>query len=129
MSALKDRIQADLKTAMLGGEKFLAEVLRGVKSAILYEEVAKNKRNEGLDDAEIEQVLAREAKKRQERAELCKHGGKQESAEKELKKKDIISNYLHKQLSDQELQDLIKSTVQGLGENAQMGQVIGAVKA
>ena len=114
---------------MLGGDKFLAEVLRGLKSAVLYEEVAKNKREEGLSDTEVEQVLAREAKKRQESADLFKQGGNQDSAAKELKEKEIIAGYLPKQLSDDELNELVDSAIAGLGESPQMGQVIGAVKA
>ena len=68
--ALKERIDGDLKTALLGGDRFKAQVLRGLKAAVLNEEVAKNKRDEGLDDASIEQIVAREIKKRNESAEL-----------------------------------------------------------
>lgn len=128
-SILKDKIQQDLKSAMLGGDKFLAETLRGIKSAILYEEVAKNKRDEGLGDAEIEQVMAREAKKRSESAVLFKQGGNQEAADKELKEKEIIEKYLPQQLSDEELQGLINQAIADAGDGVQMGQIIGAVKA
>jgi hypothetical protein len=125
---LKDKLNADLKTALLGGDKFLTEVLRGLKSAILYEEVAKNKRDEGLSDAEIEQVLAKEAKKRVESAELFKRGGNQESADKELKEKEIIENYLPEAISDEKLAEAVKAAIVEVGEGAHMGQVIGSVK-
>jgi hypothetical protein len=125
---LKQRINDDLKTAMLGGDRFLTETLRGLKSAVLYEEVAKNKRDEGLNDAEIEQVLAREAKKRTESAELFKQGGNQESAEKELKEKQIIENYLPSQISDEELAVFVRAAIAEAGDSAHIGQIIGAVK-
>ena len=57
--ALKQRIQDDLKAALLGGDRFVAETLRGLKAAILNEEVAQGKRDEGLSDAESEAFMLR----------------------------------------------------------------------
>ncbi|HEX4661985.1 MAG TPA: GatB/YqeY domain-containing protein [Candidatus Saccharimonadales bacterium] len=128
---LKGRIDADLKTAMLGGDKFLTEVLRGLKSAILYKEVALKKRDEGLSDAEIEQLFASEAKKRDESAALFEQGGNQESADKERREKEIILGYLPTQLSEGDIAVIVDEEVQKLGENGPqaMGKVIGAVKS
>lgn len=70
---LKQRIDQDLKQALLGGDKVLATTLRGLKSVILYAEVAKGVREQGLDDEEILRLLAKEAKKRQESADLFTH--------------------------------------------------------
>lgn len=128
---LKGRIDADLKTAMLGGDKFLTEVLRGLKSAILYKEVALKKREEGLSDAEIEQLFASEAKKRDESANLFEQGGNQESADKERSEKEIILGYLPQQLSEEEIAVIVDEEVANLGESGPqaMGKVIGSVKA
>lgn len=128
---LKGRIDADLKTAMLGGDKFLTEVLRGLKSAILYKEVALKKREEGLSDAEIEQLFASEAKKRDESANLFEQGGNQESADKERSEKEIILGYLPQQLSEEEIAIIVDEEVANLGESGPqaMGKIIGAVKA
>ena len=68
--SLKEKINADLKVSMLARDSFSTNVLRGLKAAILSEEVTKNKREEGLDDSEIESVIAREVKKRNEAAKL-----------------------------------------------------------
>lgn len=129
--ALKERITADLKTALLGGDRFKGEVLRGLKAAILNEEVAKNMRNEGLDDAAIEQVIVREVKKRNESAELYGQNGRPESAETERREAEVLSAYLPAQLSEDDLQEVINSSIQQLGASgpADMGKVIGAVKA
>ena len=54
MSTLKQRLTDDVKAAMLAGDAPRVECLRGLKSAILYAEVAAGKREEGLGDAEIE---------------------------------------------------------------------------
>lgn len=128
---LKTRLAADLKAAMLARDSFLSDTLKGLKAAILNEEIAKNKREEGLGDAEIEVILAREAKKRNEAAELYDQGGNSEMAEKERKEKTIIDRYLPEQLSDDELQKLVEQAISDTGANSMqdMGKVIGAVKA
>lgn len=129
--ALKARIDGDLKTALLGGDRFGAQVLRGLKAAILNEEVATGKREEGLEDAAIEQVVAREVKKRNESALLYEQNGREESAADERKEIEILSAYLPAQLSSDELKVIVDEVVAKLGANspADMGRVIGAVKA
>lgn len=129
--ALKQRIEDDLKTALLGGNRFAGETLRGLKAAILNEEVAQQKRETGLDDAVIEQIVAREVKKRYESATLYADNGRPESAADERKEAEIMSVYLPAQLSDDELKQIITDKVAALGASGPqaMGQVIGAVKA
>lgn len=126
---LKDRLAADIKTALLAGERDKADVLRGLKSAILYEEVAQNKRDEGLDDAAIEQVVARESKKRDEAAGLYEKGGSPERAAKERHEKVLLSVYLPAQLSDEELMKIVETALAEQGADAHVGKCIGAVKA
>ena len=127
---LKARIDQDLKTALLAGDKVLATTLRGLKSVILYAEVAKGARDEGLGDDEIITLLSKESKKRQESADLYKKGGNQEKAEAELAEKKVIESYLPSQMSDEDLSKVIKETIDQLGVSgpSAMGQVIGAVK-
>lgn len=129
--ALKARIDGDLKTALLGGDRFEAEVLRGLKAAILNEEVATGKRDEGLDDASIERIVAREIKKRHESADLYEQNDRAESATAERKEAEVLSAYLPTQLSEDELKPIIEEVVAELGASspADMGRVIGAVKA
>ena len=57
--ALKSQIDNDVKAALLSGDRFRADVLRGLKAVVLNEEVAQGKRDEGLDDSTIEQLIAR----------------------------------------------------------------------
>lgn len=126
---LKERLTENIKTAMLAGDKPRVEVLRGLKAAILNEEVAKGIRDTGLSDEQIEQVFAREVKKRLEAADLYAKAGRQELADKELYQKEIIEAFLPKQLTDDELAEAVAAAIVELGEGAHMGQVIGAVKA
>lgn len=131
MSVLKDRIQADLKAAMLARDELVTQTLQGLKSAILYEEVAKKVREVGLDEAAIEQVVAREVKKRDEAAVMFDQGGNEQSAVKERTERDILRGYLPKQLSEGEVKELIGRVVAELHPEGikDMGRVIGAVKA
>lgn len=128
---LKQDIEADLKTAMLAGDKTLVTTLRGLKSAILNAEVAKGAREQGLPENEIVDLLAKEAKKRQESADLYVRGGSQDRSDAEMVEKQVIEKYLPAQLSEAEIKDAIDGVVSSLGDITpqQMGQVIGAVKA
>lgn len=126
---LKERLTENIKTAMLAGDKPRVEVLRGLKAAILNEEVAKGVRDTGLSDEQIQQVFAREVKKRIEAADLYVKAGRQELADTENYQKGIIEEFLPQQLSDEELAGIVDAAIAELGEGAHMGQVIGAVKS
>lgn len=130
MSVLKDRIAADLKSAMLARDEVKVQTLQGLKSAILYEEVAKNVRDIGLDESQIEQVVARESKKRDEAAALFEKGGNAESAAKERTEKEILSVYLPEQVSEAEILAVVREVIAELKPEGpkDMGRVIGAVK-
>jgi uncharacterized protein YqeY len=129
--ALKARINDEMKAALLGGDRFVGETLRNLKAAILNEEVATGKRDEGLSDEAIEKVIAREVKKRAESAKLYRDNGRPELAEPEERESEVLKQYLPEQLSEAELQVIVDRKVTELGVSgpAAMGQVIGAVKA
>lgn len=128
---IADQLTQDIKAAMLAKDTLKLECLRGLKSAILYAEVATGKREEGLSDDEILSLFAKEAKKRQESADFYVQGNSPERAEKELKEKAIIESYLPAQLSEEEIAKAIDEVLEATGaaDMQQMGQVIGAVKA
>ena len=128
--SLADQIQNDTKAALLGGNRFAGDTLRGLKAAILNEEVAKGKRDPGLSDTEIEQIVAREVKKRYESIKLYEANDRPELAEPEKKEIEILEVYLPAQLSEEELMSVINEQIAALGADmSKMGQVIGAVKA
>jgi len=128
--SIKEQIDQDLKTAMLAGEKDTTTTLRGIKGAILNVEIAQNKRDTGLADNEVVEVLSKEAKKRQESADMYVQGGSQEKADAELTEKLIIEKYLPQRLSDEELAKVVDQAIADTNANGMqaMGQVIGAVK-
>lgn len=131
MSTLKERIAQDYKRAMLARDAFVVETLSGIKAAILNEEVAKGVRDTGLADEQIEQLLVREAKKRDEAAELFAKGGREESAAKERAEKQLIARYLPEQMDEAAVQAVIDAVIAELQPEGpkDMGRVIGAVKA
>ena len=130
MPALKQRISQEVKAAFLGGDRFRGEILRNLLAAILNEEVAKQKRDEGLSDAEVETVLTREAKKRNESAELYRQNDRVELAETEERELEIIQEFLPEQMSEADVRAVVDAKIAELGANDMkaMGQVIGAVK-
>jgi len=128
--SLKSTIENDLKAALLGGDRFSAEVLRGLKAVILNEEVSQGKRDTGLDEATVEKLLTREVKKRQDSASQYEAAGRPELVEAELAESKVIEAYLPEQLTEEAIKKTVDETIATLGVSgpAAMGQVIGAVK-
>jgi uncharacterized protein YqeY len=128
---MQEQVEKDLKAAMLSGDKAKVEVLKGIKSALQYEAVNLKSADRSLSDEQIQKVLAREAKKRQETAELYKNANEKERAAKELSEKEIIDIYLPNQLSEEEVDKAVTEEIQksGASSQADMGKVIGAVRA
>lgn len=128
--SLEATIEQDLKQALLAKDERVVSVLRMLKSSFLYAKVAAGTREAGLADNEALAILSKEAKKRQESADLFKQGGNNDKAEDELAEKAIIERYLPKQLGEAELSALIEKAVVELDaqDMSKMGQVIGFVK-
>lgn len=125
MTALKDRLQADLTTAMKSRDELRASTLRMVLTAVRTEEVAGKVARE-LSDTEVVAVLTREAKKRREAAEAFDHGGRTDRAERERAEGEVINGYLPAQLSDEELRELVAAAIAETGAEGPsgMGQVM-----
>ena len=129
--SLKQTIQDDFKAALLSGDRFRGEVQNAIKSAVLYEEIASKKREAGLSDAEIENVIAREVKKRKESASIYLVNNRKEAADQELKEAAIMEEYLPEKISEAELIKKIDDKIKELevSDIKGMGKVIGALKS
>jgi hypothetical protein len=127
---LKEQIDKDLKIAMLGGDKTTVDTLRGLKSVILYDEVAKGRKTEGLANNEIISLLQKEAKKRQESVDLYVTGGNEDRAKQELLEKGIIEKYLPKALSEADMNALVDTILEKFDnpDISKMGQIIALAK-
>lgn len=117
------KIEADLKTALLARDQFKVDVLKGLKNTIRNEEI--NTRKE-LSDDEAMKLIAKESKKRLDAAKLYKDAGEEERAQRELDENEIIKQYLPEQLSEQELEKLVDEVIEEVGKD-NMGRVIGEV--
>ncbi len=128
---LEDQIAKDLKTSMLAGDSQRTETLKMLKSALLYKAVELGTRDTGLTDEQAVEVLSKESKKRAEAADMYEKAGRSEQAAAEKFEQEVISQYLPKQASDEEIISTIDQTISKMGDVTmqQMGQVIGAVKA
>lgn len=128
MSALKDRLRADLTTAIKAREEIRSSTLRMVLTALTNAEVAGKVQRE-LSDEEVVGVLASEAKKRREAATAFTEGGRAEMAAKELAEAEVLAEYLPAQLSEAEIVDLVTAAVEQSGAAGEgmraMGKVMG----
>lgn len=127
---LEQKIEQDLKSALLAGDKLRVTTLRNVKSVLLNVKIDTGKRDSGLSDEEVTPLLSKEAKKRQESADLYVQGGNQERADTELAEKAIIETYLPAQLSQNELAEIVDDVMASRETNdkSDMGRIIGEVK-
>ncbi|CAB0534716.1 GatB/YqeY domain-containing protein [Corynebacterium diphtheriae] len=129
MSELKNKIRADLTTAMKTREKERTGTLRMLLAAIQTEETSGSKHE--LTDEDVLKVIAREIKKRRESAEVYAEAGRSELADAETNEANILAEYQPQQLDDDELAALVAEAVAQvkaeLGEDVsmkQMGQVM-----
>jgi uncharacterized protein YqeY len=135
MAELKDRLRADLTTAMKSQDKLRTATLRMLLAAIQTEEVA-GKVSRELSDDDVIKVLSREAKKRSESAEIYTQNGRGELAANEHAEARVIDEYLPTPLTEAELADVadtaIAQVAEEIGERPgmrQMGQVMKAATA
>lgn len=112
--SVKAQILNDIKAAMKAGNSFERDTLRMISSA--FKQIEVDERVE-LDDARIFTILQSEIKRRNESATQYKSGGRDDLAQKELGEIEIISRYLPKQLSDDELNAKISELIAQNGLN------------
>jgi uncharacterized protein len=132
MAELKDRLRADLSTAIKSRSTVTVATLRMALSAITTEEVAGATARE-LSDEEVLAVLAREAKKRREAAEAFAAAGRDELASRERAEGEVLAHYLPAQLGDDEVAALVVEAIDEvagrLGKRPGLGQLGLVMKA
>lgn len=122
--SLKAKINDDLKVAMRAGEAFKRDTLRGLLGAIKQVEVDTRA---DQSDGDIEKILQKQIKQRNDSIEQFRAGGRDELAQKELDEIAIIEAYLPKQLTDEELKEILTSVIGSLAEKT-MGAVMAKAK-
>jgi uncharacterized protein len=124
--SLKTTIDNDIKNAMLAREKEKLEALRAIKAMILLAETDKANTAGVTEDVE-NKLLIKAAKQRKESAEIFQKEGRADLAQKELFQLDVISVYLPKQMSEDEVKAELTKIIEQVGAKGpqDMGKVMG----
>ena len=128
--SLIEQINADFKKAMLNHDEFTKVTLSSLKSAIKYKQVDKGDRTVELSDSDIEDVVSKEIKSRSDSIEVYQKASDQLRADKESRERDILRNYLPKQLTPEEIKSVVANVVdEGKFSQKDFGKVIGVAKS
>ena len=124
--SLEEKINQDIKQAMLSREKDKLEALRAIKTALLVAKTEKGASDSMSEDAEIK-ILQRLVKQRKESATIFEDKNRKELAQKEWFEASIIEKYLPEQMSEEEVKLVIKKIIEQTGAEsmADMGKVMG----
>ncbi|MDH5368154.1 MAG: GatB/YqeY domain-containing protein [Cyclobacteriaceae bacterium] len=124
--SLKQKIEEDIKAAMLAKKKEELTPLRAIKSAILVAETEKGADGSVSEETELK-LLTKAAKQRKESADIFNKNGRTELAEKEMFEYEVISRYLPKQMTDAEISEAISAIIAEVGATGMqdMGKVMG----
>jgi uncharacterized protein YqeY len=124
--SLEERLLEDLKLAMKASRKEEISTLRMVRAQIKDAQISKG---EALSDQEVAAVLQKAAKIRKEAMDMFSKGNREDLVAKEQKEFDIITKYLPEQLSEEQIETLIKETISALNVSSEkdFGRVMSAI--
>ena len=130
--SLREKIESDYKNALKSKEKNKIStyrlVLSGIKDLDISNRSGPNKKE--TDDNDIKKLLKKMVKQRTESIEVYKKGNRKDLLEIEENEVAILSDYLPKQLDDQETKKICEDVIQKLGATSikDMGKIMGALK-
>ena len=124
--SLQNRLQDDLKKAMIERDKVRKNVIRFVRSVIHDREI---ERKQTLDDESVIDVLGKQAQQRRDSIEAFEQGNRPELVAKEKAELDVILEYLPKQLTEDEVRKIVLKAIEGfeLTGTKDMGKVMSTV--
>lgn len=127
---LAEQLQSDLTASMKARDQLTTTVLRSVLAAVKEARVAEGAADD-LTDADVEAVIKREAKKRDEAAAAFADAGREEQAARERAEGEILARYLPAPLTDAELEELVTRVLEagGFSSPQDMGPAMKAVQA
>lgn len=105
---IKERLMIDLKSAMRDKDTLRKDMIQIMRAAVL--QVEKDSQTE-LDDLGIQEIMARELKKRAETIQELAGSSRQDVIEKNLAEMAVIESYLPRQLSEAEIEDLVRQAI------------------
>jgi uncharacterized protein YqeY len=128
---MREKIAADLKTAMKAGERAKVDALRLINAALKDKDIEARGAGKTLSDDDLLALLQKMIKSRQESVEIYEKAGRTDLADKEKGEIAVISAYLPQQLSEAEVAEAVKSAIADVGATSikDMGKVVAALKA
>ena len=126
---LQKRIEEDLRAALKASEQLKLSVLRMAQSAIHNKEIQLLKKETGLSDEEVVEVLKSEVKKRKDASGEFEKAGRPDLAAKEKSEAEMLAVYLPAEISDEDLERILKDGIREAGASGQkdFGQVMKTV--
>lgn len=125
--SLKERLQDDWKLAMKSKDSFRAGVISMARAAVLQSE-----KTDGiaLDDDQVIAVLSKEIKQRKESIIEFEKGRRPDLVDQTQKEIDILLDYLPQQLTEDEIQEIVRAAVIEVGANSirDMGKVMAVIQ-
>lgn len=121
---IEEKVQADIKTAMLAKDAPRLEALRAIKSVMLLLKTSAD----GFTEESVMKALQKEVKKRKETAEIYMQQDRKELADVEMFQAGVIEEYLPKQMEEGALRAALQQLMTEIGASspADMGKMMGA---
>ncbi len=128
---MREKITADLKTAMKAGDRARVDALRLINAGLKDKDIEARGAGKTLSEDDVLALLQKMIKSRQESLDIYEKNNRPELADKERFEIAVISSYLPSQMSEAEVADAIRATVAELGATSikDMGKVVAALKA
>ena len=128
--SLEKKIEEKLNESLKNKDKTVFPTLRLIISAIKDFKIASKVRDGSLKDQEIISILKKMNKQRNDSCVAYKNAGREDLLKKEQEEISIINNFLPKQMSDEETQNICKKVIENLGAKSikDMGKVMGVLK-
>lgn len=123
---LAERLNEDMKQAMRDGNKFRLSTIRMVRAAIKNQEIELRR---PLEDSDTLNILSRELKQRRDSLQDFERGGREDLVSNVTAEIEIITEYLPKQLTEEEVKAIVVQTMQetGASSKADLGKLMGAL--
>lgn len=121
---VEEKVNSEIKTAMLAKDAKRLEALRAIKSVVLLLKTSP----EGLNEDSVSKAIQKEVKKRKETAEIYKSQNRPDLEEVEMFQAAVMEEYLPKQLSEDEIKNELTKIIASVGATGagDLGKVMGA---
>lgn len=111
---IQDQLKFDLSQAVKAKDEFKSTLLRSLLSALSYYQIDKHG---SLTDEDVILVFKKEAKKRREAIDLYQRGNRQDLVQKEQQELKTIEGYMPAEMSDENLEKIIKAEIEKLDQS------------